>query len=130
MPLSPFDFLKAINETKEDLFVDPQAEKDYSAYMINRGLSFFPDTILYSNMMNRYSHIPKKSQFCFFINNIVKKKRFSQWHKKDKETESLTLVMEYFGYSAEKAKEALKILSDAQLIIIKEKQKKGGRNDS
>ena len=128
--MSPFDFLKAINETKEDLFVDPQAEKDYSAYMINRGLSFFPDTILYANMMNRYSHIPKKSQFVFLINNIGKKKRFSQWHKKDKETESLTMVMEYFGYSAEKAKEALKILSDAQLIIIKEKQKKGGRNDS
>ena len=128
--MTPFDFLKAINETKEDLFVDPQAEKDYSAYMINRGLSFFPDTILYANMMNRYSHIPKKSQFVFLINNIGKKKRFSQWHKRDKETESLTLVMEYFGYSAEKAKEALKILSDDQLIIIQEKQKKGGRNDS
>lgn len=128
--MTPFDFLKAINETKEDLFVHPQAEKDYSAYMINRGLSFFPDTILYSNMMNRYSHIPKKSQFVFLINNISKKKRFSQWHKRDKETESLTIVMDYFGYSAEKAKEALKILSEDQLIIIKEKQKKGGRNDS
>ena len=127
MALSPFDFLKAINETKEDLFVDPQAEKDYSAYMINRGLSFFPDTILYSNMMNRYPHIPKKSQFCFFINNIVKKKRFSQWHKKDKETESLTLVMDYFGYSAEKAKEALKILSNTQIDIIRGRQEQGGR---
>jgi hypothetical protein len=125
--MSPFDFLKAINETKEDLFVDPQAEKDYSAYMINRGLSFFPDTILYSNVMNRYSNIPKRSQFVFLLNNIVKKKRFSQWHKKDKETESLSVVMEYFGYSAEKAKEALKILSDTQLIIIKEQQQQGGK---
>lgn len=128
--MTPFDFLKAINETKEDLFVDPQAEKDYSAYMINRGLSFFPDTILYSNMMNRYSGIPKRSQFLFLINNIVKKKRFSQWYKKDKETESLAMVMDYFEYSAEKAKEALKILSEDQLIAIREKQKKGGRNDS
>ena len=125
--MSPFDFLKAINETKEDLFVDPQAEKDYSAYMINRGLSFFPDTILYSNMMNRYSHIPKKAQFLFLINNVIKRKRFSQWHKRDKETESLAMVMEYFEYSTEKAKEALKILSDDQLIIIKEKQQQGGR---
>ena len=128
--MNPFDFLKAINETKEDLFVDPQAEKDYSAYMINRGLSFFPDTILYSNMMNRYSHIPKKYQFVFLINNVVRKKRFSQWYKKDKETESLTMVMDYFEYSAEKAKEALKILSEDQLITIKEKQQQGGRNDS
>jgi hypothetical protein len=77
--------------------------------------------------MNRYSHIPKKSQFCFFINNIVKKKRFSQWHKKDQETESLAMVMDYFGYSAEKAKEALKILSDTQLIIIRGRQEQGGR---
>ena len=125
--MNPFDFLKAINETKEDLFVDPQAEKDYSAYMINRGLSFFPDTILYANMMNRYSHIPKRAQFLFLINNVFKGKRFSQWHKRDKETESLTLVMEYFGYSAEKAKEALKILSGDQLIIIKGRQEQGGR---
>ena len=125
--MNPFDFLKAINETKEDLFVDPQAEKDYSAYMINRGLSFFPDTILYSNMMNRYSHIPKKSQFVFLSLNITKRKRFSQWHKRDKETESLSMVMEYFGYSSEKAKEALKILSDDQLSIIKGRQEQGGR---
>ena len=125
--MTPFDFLKAINETKEDLFVDPQAEKDYSAYMINRGLSFFPDTILYSNMMNRYSHIPKKSQFVFLSLNITKRKRFSQWHKRDKETESLSMVMEYFGYSSEKAKEALKILSDDQLSIIKGRQEQGGR---
>ena len=125
--MTPFDYLKAINETKEDLFVDPQAEKDYSAYMINRGLSFFPDTILYSNMMNRYSHIPKKSQFVFLSLNITKRKRFSQWHKRDKETESLSMVMEYFGYSSEKAKEALKILSDDQLSIIKGRQEQGGR---
>jgi hypothetical protein len=125
--MTPFDFLKAINETKEDLFVDPQAEKDYSAYMINRGLSFFPDTILYSNMMNRYPHIPKRSQFLFLSLNIVKRKRFSQWHKKDKETDSLTMVMEYFGYSAEKAKEALRILTADQLIIIRGRQEQGGR---
>jgi hypothetical protein len=125
--MTPFDFLKAINETKEDLFVDPQAEKDYSAYMINRGLSFFPDTIMYSNMMNRYSHIPKRAQFCFLINNVIKRKRFSQWHKKDQETESLAMVMEYFGYSAEKAKEALRILTEDQLIIIKGRQEQGGR---
>ena len=125
--MSPFDFLKAINETKEDLFVDPQAEKDYSAYMINRGLSFFPDTILYANAMNRVSHIPKKSQFVFLSLNITKRKRFSQWHKRDKETESLSMVMAYFGYSSEKAKEALKILSDDQLSIIKGRQEQGGR---
>jgi hypothetical protein len=78
-------------------------------------------------MMNRYSHIPKRSQYRFLINNVIKRKRFSQWHKKDKETESLALVMEYFGYSAEKAKEALKILSNTQIDIIRGRQEQGGR---
>lgn len=126
--MSPFDFLNAINQTKKDLFAeDPQAKKDYSAFLVNRGLSYFPDTILYANEMNRNASIPEDWQFSFFLNTISKKKRFSKWHKKDAETESLRLVMEYFGYSSEKASEALNILNDEQLSMIKEKLYKGGK---
>jgi len=125
--MSPFDFLNAINDNKKDLFVDPQADKDYSAFMVNRGLSYFPDTVLYANEMNRYPMIPKSWQFYFFLNTIPKKKRFSKWSKKDAETKSLQLVKEYYGYSNEKAKEALSILSSEQLSIIEEKQEKGGK---
>jgi hypothetical protein len=39
----------------------------------------------------------------------------------------LTLVKEYFGYSSEKANEALSILSEEQLNMIKEKLYKGGK---
>lgn len=125
--MSPFDFIKAINETKEDLMVDPLNEKDYSPFLINRSLSFFPDTILYANEMNRYSDIPKKSQFSYYLNSIPKRKRYSKWFKKDAETKPLSLVMEYYGYSSEKAKEALKILSEEQLKVIEEKLTKGTR---
>ena len=107
--MSPFDFLNAINITKEDLFKDnPQASKDYNAFLINRGLSYFPDTVLYANEMNVNTGIPNDWQFYFFLNSIPKKKRFSKWFKKDADTESFRLVKEYFGYSDEKTKEALR----------------------
>jgi hypothetical protein len=125
--MTPFDFINAINLTKKNLFEDPQAEKDYLPFLVNRGLSYFPDTVLYANEMNRNSGIPKDWQFSFFLNTIPKKKRFSKWHKKDADSESLTLVKEYFGYSSEKALEALSILSDDQLAMIKEKLYKGGK---
>ncbi len=125
--MTPFDFINAINLTKKNLFEDPQAEKDYVPFLVNRGLSYFPDTVLYANEMNRNSGIPKDWQFSFFLNTIPKKKRFSKWHKKDADSESLTLVKEYFGYSSEKALEALSILSDEQLAMIKEKLYKGGK---
>lgn len=125
--MSPFEFIAAINETKKDLFEDPQADKDYSPFMINRGLSYFSDTVLYANEMNRYSTIPKDWQFYFLLNTITKKKRFSKWVKKDAETKSLNLVKEYYQYSSERAKEALNVLSPAQLAMIEEKLNKGGK---
>jgi hypothetical protein len=125
--MSPFDFINAINDSKKNLFEDPQAYKDYSAFMVNRGLSYFPDTVLYANEMNRYPSIPVDWQFFFFLNTIPRKKRFSKWSKKDKETKSLQLVKEYFGYSNEKAEEALSVLSEEQLKSIEEKLQKGGR---
>ena len=126
--MNPFDFINAINDTKKNLFEDPQAMKDYSSFMVNRGLSYFPDTVLYANEMNQYASIPPDWQFSFLINSIPRKKRFSKWSKKDAETKSITLVKEYFGYSDEKAKDAVSVLSDAQLKIIEEKLQKGGRS--
>jgi len=125
--MTPFDFINAINQTKVDLFKEPLANKDYDAYIVNRGLSFFHDTVVQANVMNRYSFLPNEWQFRFLLNSIAKKKRFSKWAKKDKATESLKLVQEYFGYSSEKAKEALRILSDEQLNEIKLKLNKGGK---
>jgi hypothetical protein len=125
--MTPFDFINAINISKENLFRDPQANKDYNAWIVNKGLSYFPDTVLYANEMNFHRSIPKEWQFQFLLNSISKKKRFSKWSKKDTRTETLSLVMEYFGYSEEKAKQALSILSNDQLAMIQEKLYKGGK---
>jgi hypothetical protein len=126
--MTPFDFLNAINENKKDLFQDPQAEKDYTPFMINRGLSFFPDTILYANEMNKSVQIPTKWQFEFLKNSIPKKKRFSKWHKKDAQSEQVRLVMKHYKYSERRAFEVLNILSPKQLIELQEAYERGGRN--
>jgi hypothetical protein len=125
--MTPFDFLNAINENKKDLFQDPQAEKDYSPFMINRGLSFFPDTVLYANEMNKSVQIPARWQFEFLKNSIPKKKRFSKWHKKDATTEQLKLVMKHYKYSENKAHEVLNILSTKQLAELQAQYDHGGR---
>jgi hypothetical protein len=125
--MTPFDFINAINNTKKDLFKDPQANKDYKAFLVNRGLSYFSDTVMYANEMNLHCSIDNDMQFSFLLNTIPKKNRFSKWHKKDVITENLSLVKEYFGYSSERANEALSILSEEQLTMIKEKLYKGGK---
>lgn len=126
--MSPFDFINAINQTKVDLLKeDPDAIKEYKPYIVNMGLSYFHDTVVQANSMNQYHTIPNDWQFGFLLNSVTKKKRFSKWHKADKATQSLALVQEYYGYSSEKAKDALRVLSDEQLNLIKEKLNKGGK---
>lgn len=121
-----FDYVKAINETKVDMFLEPQADAGYLPFIVNKALSNFIDTVLYANEMNRCNHLSKKMQFHFLLHTVPKGKRYG-WSKKDKETSSLLLVKEYYKYSNEKAKQALSILSDADLDIIEQKMYKGGR---
>ena len=120
------DYLKAINETKKDIMVDDIAEKEYNPFIINRGLSFFKDTILYANEMNRYHHLDHRVQFDFFINIIRKKKRWSKWIKAS-DIDNLGLIKEYYGYSNEKAKSALSLMSNEQIEQLKQRIYKGGK---
>ena len=124
--MNPFDYLKAINETKKDIMVDDIAEREYNPFIINRGLSFFKDTILYANEMNRYHHLDNRVQFDFFINIIRKKKRWSKWIKAS-DVDNLQLIKEYYGYSNEKAKSALSLMSNEQVEQLKQRIYKGGK---
>ena len=127
--MNPFDFVNDINFGKKDIITDsanPElAEKTYNPFLTNRALSHFPDTIQFANMMNKNSHIDHLLQYSFLLNIIRKRKRFSKWFKKN-DDDVLEMVIEYYGYSVNKAKEALKILTDDQLEKIKEKMTKGG----
>ena len=128
--MGPFDFIKAINESKDVMKNDPFAEKDYIPFLVNRGLSFFQDTILQVNEMNRNHFIDNKLQFDYLINNIRPRKRWSKWLKPDK-IDNLEIVKSYFGFGNEKAKEALEVLSNGDIEEIKSKLAEGGveKND-
>ena len=123
--ISPFDFINAINYSKEDLMVDEWAEKQYPPYLVNRGLSFGPDTVIAANEMNSRAHLDKKLQFQFLINTIRPRKRYNKWVKAEK-VEAIEVVKSYSGYSTEKARQALSILSDVQIEHIRKKLEKGG----
>ena len=121
-------YLKSLNETKENLFDsdDPMLEKKYSPFIINKGLAPFNDTIMLVNEMNQRHHLDTKLQYDFLLNTIRPKKRYAPWVKADK-LKNLEYVKEYYGYSNEKAKQALSILNDDQITTIKNSLNKGGR---
>jgi len=124
--MSPFKFVKAINN-KQDIIRDDLDEKSYLSYMINHSFSYFPDTVLLANEMNANHHIDNKLQNDFFINTIRKNpKRFSKWNKV-KHDGDFEAVKEYYGYSNEKTRSALSLLSTEQIDIIKKKVDHGGR---
>ena len=119
------DWLNSINFTKENLMEDPSVKKDYAPFIINRCLSGHIDCILFANEMNKYHFLDKDIQYSFYLNSLRKKKRFSPWLRKDKVTD-LECVKKYYGYSNEKASQALKILSKEQINFIKQRLDTGG----
>ena len=121
------DWLNSINFNKNNLIEeDPFVIKDYAPYIVNRCLSGNLDCIMFVNEMNKYSFLDKDMQYTFYLNTLRKKKRFSPWLRKDKVTD-LQSVKQYYGYSNEKASQALKILSKQQLEYIKQRLEIGGR---
>ena len=120
------DWLNSINFTKENLIEeDPDLIKEYPSFIINRCLSGHLDAIMFANEMNKYPNLDKDLQYHFYLNTLRKKKRFSPWLRKDKVTD-LEIIKQYYGYSNEKALQALKILTPDQINFIKQRLDIGG----
>ena len=121
------EYLNAINFTKKDLMKseDDLWKKKYPAFIVNKMLSAFSDTIMLVNEMNRNHFIDKDMQFQFLLNSIRTKKRYSPFLRASKLKE-IECVKEYYGYSNDKAKSALDILTNDEIKLIKEKLYKGG----
>ena len=120
------DWLNSINQTKENLIdEDPSLEKEFPPYIVNRCFSGHLDAIMFANEMNQYHFLPKKLQYDFYLNSLRKRKRFSPWLRKDKVTD-LECIKKYYGYSNEKASQALKILTQEQINFIKQRLDIGG----
>ena len=120
------DWLNSINFTKENLIADdPEAIKKYPPYIVNRCLSGHLDTVLFANEMNKYSNLDKDMQYSFFLYTLRKRKRFSPWLKKE-QVDDLDLVKKHYGYSNEKAKVAVSLLTKTQIEKIRNKHDMGG----
>jgi len=121
-------YLTAINYSKEKLLDtdDKDWEKKYPPFIINKGLSYFSDTVMFANEMNRLHHASKHMQFSFYLNSIKSRKRFSKWLKSSK-IKDLDVVKQHFGYSNKKAQEAISLMTKKQLDYIKERLYKGGK---
>ena len=114
--LSPFDYLNTITYSKQDIMTEDN-ESQYPAFIVNRGLGFGADTVIAANEMNSRTHLDNRMQYDFLRHVVRKAKRYNKWIKS--EEENIDAVKEYFGYSFNKAKEALTLLSEKDLAEIK-----------
>ena len=121
------DYLNSINYTKKNVMLDHIDEKKYPAFIVNKCIAPFPDTILYVNELNRMHWLDNRLQYDFLLNSLRKRKRFAKWMKASK-IKNLDVVKEYYGYSNEKAKMALDVLTEEKLKTIKTKLNQGGKH--
>ena len=130
--MKPFDYVNSINCSKKNLMAgtdnDELAESNYVPFLTNRSLSYFTDTVFYSNEINQYPHVDHKLQYDYLLNSIRPKKRYAKWVKST-DSDDLEIVRLYFNYSTNKALQALSVLSPKQLEQITNKVTRGIKNE-
>jgi len=119
------DILNSINK-KTTFISEEEINLDYTPFIINKGMSYFIDTIMFANEMNLHSETPKYAQYRFYYHALNKKSRFSKWHKKN-ELKDIDIIKEYYNYSDTKAEQALALLNDEQIEEIRNRLFKGGK---
>ena len=125
---NPFDFLNSINQTKVNLIRDEgRGASEYAPYLMNKGLSQFPDTIMQANTMNQRGFLDKQMQYEYMLHSVRQRKRFSKWAKKD-DAELVQTICDLFGCSTKKAEEVRDVLGEKAVakIIKKSKSDVGG----
>ena len=128
MAVNIWDFVKSINHGKEDILqndVEQTVESDYVPFLVNRSLSFAPDTILFASEMNQRPFLDNKLQYHYLLNIVRPKRRFNKWQKSEV-SENVKIIAEYFNYSYEKARQVESLLTNNDLEMIKQKLSKGG----
>lgn len=123
---TPFDYVNAIMNGKNQMIVDEETEDAYVPFLTNRSLSYHKDCIMYANEMNRRHFLDKKPQFDFLLNTVRSRKRpFVKWVKAEK-SEDLSCIKQIYGFSDAKAREALRLLSDEEIQKLKKQTDIGG----
>lgn len=127
--MSPFDFMNAASFSKEDLIRNDQnpeiAEKQYNAYIVNRGFANFDDTILHANEMNMRHELFPQAQFDYYRSVLRKRKRFSKWPKVDKNAD-LDAIQQVYQCNRTVAKLYLNVLDKEGLQMVHDRLVTGG----
>jgi len=123
--MNPFDYVKSINETKQDIMLDDEDEKAYNSFIVNRSLSYFRDTIHFANEMNRFHNMDNRMQYDFLRGVIRKRKRFSKWDK-SVISEKVDVIMRYFDYSRAKALQVEDLFDAEQIEAMLSSMNEGG----
>lgn len=123
--MNPFDYVKSINETKQNIMLDDEDEAAYNAFVVNRSLSYFHDTIHFANEMNRYHNMDNRMQYDFLREVIRKRKRFSKWDK-SVISDKVDVLMRYYDYSRVKAQQVEDLFDDGQIELMKASMAEGG----
>lgn len=120
------DIIPSILQTKKCVINDDIDAKDYTPFLVNRALSYHLDCVLYANEMNMHNQLDKDMQYQYLLHSVrYMKRKFQPWQKSQSDKD-IGCVKTYFGYSNQKAKEALRILSEDQLEEIRNKTDVGG----
>ena len=125
---NPFDFVKSVSYTKQDLMVDEVEEKAYQPFLINKSLSYHQDSVFLTNEMNVRHGVDNRLQYQFFLNTLRKRQRFSQWSK-PYISKKIDTVKEYYQISTKEAKDYVDLLSDKQIRELKNRMKTGGKDN-
>jgi hypothetical protein len=127
-----FDYVNSVTHGKQNMMRDTEndvlAEKGYNAFIVNKALSYFPDTILHANIMNTCHHLDNRPQYEFLLNSIRPKKRFAKWVK-DAGDKDLEIVCEYYQCNRNIGRDYLSLLSSEQLNIMEQQLQTGGINN-
>ena len=119
------EIIPSILQNKKNVF-ENENYSDYNPFIVNRALSYHLDCIPFVAEMSMLSNLDKDMQYQYLINTIRSYKRpFHKWQKVET-VEDLECVKTYFGYSNQKAREALRILTNEQITEIRRKTEKGG----
>ena len=126
---TPFDFIKSASFTKKDLVkeseVPYQTEKQYIPHVVNRGFSYFEDTILHANEMNKLNGLFKDAQYRYYLGSLRQRNRFSKWLKLEK-NEELDIIQQHYQCNRTVAQQYLKVLTKDNIIQLKSLMNKGG----
>ena len=121
------EIIPSILQTGKSVLNDDLDYRDYAPFMVNRALSYHMDCVLYVNELNKLPSLDKDMQYQYLLNSIrPMKRKFQPWQKANKDKD-IDCVKTFFGYSNQKAIEALRILTDEQIAEIRRRTDKGGR---